>query len=1793
MTHLNRILSKCFSMLALALVLISAAGPALADPATMIIAGLAGSGITVSATAAFAIRIGVGLAMSALATALSSPANANGAPKGIVLRSTTTGEQIPQSFILGRYVTAGNLAAPEMSHGVNGDMRYLTRVIDLSDVQVDGLESLIIDGVACTLATGSPATLTMTQGDGTTPAIHPDYGPTVNKGDFIGFAWCRFRDGSQTTTDPMLMAKYAAYPQRPWTSAMVGRGVAQAILTFLWRDSPQVWQGRPDVRFVVKGIRLYDPRKDSTAGGSGAHRYTNPATHEWSENPVVMIYNLLRGIQIPGGPVFGGGFTAADLPYATWAAAMNACDVMIGDRKTYVAGLEVVMGGADAGGSSPADVIEELLKACSGQIADVGGTLTIRVGAPGLPVKFITDDDILVSQSQELDPFPGAQDSHNIVHATWMSPGNLWTPKEATPRRDEDAIAADGQELPAALALPAVTVPGQVQQLMTGWLKDAQRHRRQSITLPPDGILLKPLDVIDWTSTRNGYTGKDFEIGQVGIDPMTLCTTLALREVDPADYDWAAGDDIAVTAPSVEPVIPGPVTVPGFTATATTIKDGSGADRLPALRLGWTLPLAGVSAVRFQIRVSGSNTVAVEGSTANVDVGYHVVSAGIVGNVAYQARARLVGPKTTEWTAWVTVTAPDVGITGADFQGSIEEVFRNAGLAPVEIVTTLPTTGNFEGRTVYLTTDNKLYRWTGTAWTAAVETVDLVGQIVADQVASGAITTAKFATGLAPVEIVASLPATGNFAGRTVFLTTDGKLYRHTGSPTGSAGFTAAVPAVDVTGQLTDAQIAAVAAAKLTGQITAPQIAASAVTADKIAAQAVTTAKFASGIAPVEIVAALPTTGNFEGRTVYLTTDDKVYRHTGSAFVSTVPATDITGQLLSAQIADAAITTAKFAAGIEPVEIVATLPTTGNFAGRIVFLTSDNKLYRHNGTAFVSTVPATDITGQLVATQIADAAITTAKFASGIAPVEIVGTLPTTNNFEGRTVYLTTDDKLYRFNGTAFVSTVPATDVTGALASAQIASLEAAKLTGQITSTQITDDAITTPKIAAGAVTASEIAAGAITTAKIAAGAITTATIAADAITADKIAAGAITATELAVDSVTAGAIAAGAVSTSELAAGAVTAAKVSAGTITATEIASGAITTAKIAAGAVTATEIAAGAVTATKLAADSVTAGAIAAGAVSTSELAANAVTATQIAADAVTTDKIAAGAVTAPEIAAGAVTADKVAANAITAGKIAASAVSATEIAAGAVTTEKLAVGSGLNTVHNAQFYGGLSGWHATAVSGNTGVMSLRSGTSWSKPGGPVLQVYQPDAGTAGYVDVRPERVGETGNARFGWPVREGEAWEASAGISAHRCTVNVRIEWRDLAGTTLGYTAAASNAANPYSSTDPDLWPRLVSRGTAPTGAAYAVLHLRKNPTSSGADSYMMVYKPLLGPTVAQATEPLPWSPGGYTLVTGDTILTGSIQAANIAANAIDATKIAAGAITATELASGAVTTARLAAGAVTADTIAADAVTTAKIAAGAVTATEIAAGAVTATKIAADTITAGQIAAGAISASEIAADAVNADKIAAGAVTADAIAANAITAGKIATDAITTSKIAANAITSGKIAANAITAGLIAAGAITTSDLIVDGAVSRRVYARGSNVTLTTGLQVIVSKTFGSGSFSAFQGTAGSRSNPILLSLDFDIVIYAGETGWHTLTLQAGLNVSGTWQSDFLLQTFRVPLDAGFGTIQYTKAFVIDSGSWATAAAMRVRMMKAATPARIDASGDYMLTQISV
>ncbi|MDH1477574.1 hypothetical protein N5F13_24055, partial [Comamonas thiooxydans] len=180
--------------------------------------------------------------------------------------------------------------------------------------------------------------------------------------------------------------------------------------------------------------------------------------------------------------------------------------------------------------------------------------------------------------------------------------------------------------------------------------------------------------------------------------------------------------------------------------------------------------------------------------------------------------------------------------------------------------------------------------------------------------------------------------------------------------------------------------------------------------------------------------------------------------------------------------------------------------------------------------------------GSVSATKLAAQAVDATKFASGIEPVGIVSgaTLPTVKT----TSAIVFGGKLYRWSGTAYTAATAATDVTGQLTDAQLAAISAAKLTGQITGTQITDGAISTPKIAAGAVSASQIAAGAVTAGKIAANAVSATEIAAGAVTAGKIAANAVTANEIAANAVTTAKIAAGAVTAAEVAANAITASK-------------------------------------------------------------------------------------------------------------------------------------------------------------------------------------------------------------------------------------------------------------------------------------------------------------------------------------------------------------------------------------------------------------------------------------------------------------------------------------------------------------------------------------------------------------------------------------------------------------------------------------------------------------------------
>ncbi len=168
---------------------------------------------------------------------------------------------------------------------------------------------------------------------------------------------------------------------------MVGRGKQLVILTC--RYNTELFSGAPDIIAEPHPLRCYDPRKDSTVGGSGPHRWEDQSTWEPSYNNAIVIYNIVRGIRDQGGQwVYGGqNLSAYRWPISNIMAAANECDRVIDGRPQYRCGAEISV--AD----EPLDVIDALrsaaMAASSSPVASSSCSSVRRVPPSGvLPTRW-------------------------------------------------------------------------------------------------------------------------------------------------------------------------------------------------------------------------------------------------------------------------------------------------------------------------------------------------------------------------------------------------------------------------------------------------------------------------------------------------------------------------------------------------------------------------------------------------------------------------------------------------------------------------------------------------------------------------------------------------------------------------------------------------------------------------------------------------------------------------------------------------------------------------------------------------------------------------------------------------------------------------------------------------------------------------------------------------------------------------------------------------------------------------------------------------------------------------------------------------------------------------------------------------------------------------------------------------------------------------------------------------------------------------------------------------------------
>lgn len=1160
-----------------------------------------------SLSAYFATQFTTSLVLGAVSQAMSKTPAGSGVTSGSTI--TSRGALTPHQVIYGRTRVGGNIVYME---GTESN-KYLHVVVAIAGHEIDAIEKYYLNDEEVSI-------------DGSGNVTAGSYANRVRIQSKLG------------TDDQTAFSDLVSASNSLWTSnhRLRGRAVVYIRLEY---DQDKFPSGMPNFSFQVRGKKVYDPRSSTTV---------------WSANPALCIADYLTNSRYGLGCIY-----ANELDEAALIAAANVCDE---DVSLDAGGTEnkYELHGSFVTSGTPEDIINQMLTSMAGKAIWTSGKWRILAGAYYTPTLTFDEDDL--RSGFTVQSLVSRRENFNCIKGVFVSAQDKYMSVDFPPIVSSAFIALDnGEPVYKNITLPFTTSVTMAQRLSKIELLKARQQITLTLPLKLQGLNANVGDIVYVNNTRMGWSSKPFEVVamSMALDD-TFGVDLDLREISTDVFDWSTSEEQAYD-PAPNTSLPNAFQVSAVTdlaITATNVLSPDGATQ-SGLLVTWTPP-ANSFVTQYEVQY-------IRGAS-NFDYGTITAAATETNNYGL-----------------ITGTAD----TFADY-GAVSD----------------PTTsGETNYNSIFVTTPYYVVvpAIAGVEYAVRVRAINTLG-VRSSFVTSNEITYGDQTAPNVPSSIVAS----GDY--KQIVLTWVNptvadfdyvEVYRNTTNNSGTATLAGVLRGsrfVDAPLGINVTRYYWLKSVDRTGNKSDFSSSVSATTlfidSDSFS-QEVLNLFSEAGAYGIEPVATLPATGDFDGQIKYNTTQNKLYRWDAGTSAWT-------DDIFS--IEAGTVDVASFAAGIEPISIVNSLPTVSGYTGtKLVFLTTDNTIYRYTGSAWTSGVDADDISGTLPSS----------AFSQSLRPVEVVAALPSSSNFQGRTVMLTTDNKLYRYTGTAWTAAVPSTDISGQVSDAQVAGISAAKVTGQLTNSQIADvatakltgtisgsqiadaaisavkiasSAVTTAKIATDAITADVIAAGAITTTKISDGAIETAKISAGAITTAKISAGAITATQIAANAVTADSIAADSITSAKIATGAVTASEIAANAVTAASIDAGAVTTAKLAAGAVTADTIAtnaitsakieAGAVVAAKIAAGAIETDKLAAGSITTAKIAANAITATEIAADSITSAKIATGAITATKVQAGAIGADQIAANAITTGKIAAGAVSADQIAANAIVAGKIA-------------------------------------------------------------------------------------------------------------------------------------------------------------------------------------------------------------------------------------------------------------------------------------------------------------------------------------------------------------------------------------------------------------------------------------------------------------------------------------------------------------------------------------
>lgn len=326
-----------------------------------------------------------------------------------------------------------------------------------------------------------------------------------------------------------------------WTTAHRLRGIAYSYIRVIWNQE-KFPNGLQKMIFTLSGTVVYDPRLDSTNGGSGTQRFDDQTTWTFTDNPILCIATYMIGLEVGGVIIAGMEVNPLKIDWTTVIAQANICDELVtlkagGTEKRYTCN----------GWINPERAHREnitiLSSSCGGGIAFQGGLWRFYSAAAIPAIKSRSGFDITGTKTYTTKRGLGSM--YNGIQGRFTDPASDYSTADYPARNNVTFLTEDGgQENIMNLDLPMTKSQTTCQRLSKIALDRNRMQKSLTAVFSPIALEDTVLDTITFNYAPFNLIDQKMRIADWELviqdteDGPLLMVKEALIEEDDAVYDW-------------------------------------------------------------------------------------------------------------------------------------------------------------------------------------------------------------------------------------------------------------------------------------------------------------------------------------------------------------------------------------------------------------------------------------------------------------------------------------------------------------------------------------------------------------------------------------------------------------------------------------------------------------------------------------------------------------------------------------------------------------------------------------------------------------------------------------------------------------------------------------------------------------------------------------------------------------------------------------------------------------------------------------------------------------------------------------------------------------------------------------------------------------------------------------------------------------------------------------------------------------------------------------------------------